>query len=110
LIWQVGKGDRVQIGLDPWVDIKGRHGLSPQRILNLRGKGYYMLRRVVKWPRSTIRLQEWLTWRELGLGEENAIKRQIFINYLKDSNVRIREEDDWLGWSLNPSRVYIYQK
>jgi hypothetical protein len=40
LIWKVGKGDIVQIGLDPWVGSKGRHILSPQLILELRGRGY----------------------------------------------------------------------
>jgi hypothetical protein len=29
LIWQVGKGDKVQIGLDPWVGNKGMHILLP---------------------------------------------------------------------------------
>jgi hypothetical protein len=34
-LWQVGKGDRLEIGLDPWVGYRGRHRLSPQLILEL---------------------------------------------------------------------------
>jgi hypothetical protein len=37
-----------------------------------------------------------MTWRELGLGEENASEWKRYTEFLKDSNVRIKEEDDQL--------------
>jgi hypothetical protein len=46
LVWQVGKGDWVQIGLDSRVGGKGRHILVLQLILELKSKGYYLLRHV----------------------------------------------------------------
>jgi len=27
MIWQIGKGDKMQIGLNPWVERKGQHTL-----------------------------------------------------------------------------------
>jgi hypothetical protein len=29
LVWHVGKGDKVQIGLDPWIKSRGFHRLPP---------------------------------------------------------------------------------
>jgi hypothetical protein len=29
LIWKVGRGDKVQIGIDPWIGSKGQHRLPP---------------------------------------------------------------------------------
>jgi hypothetical protein len=70
LIWKIGKGDKVQIGLDPWVGSKGMHRLPFQMIQELRNKGYYKLRQVANWGRTTTWHQQWLSWEELGLGEE----------------------------------------
>lgn len=38
---------------------------------------------------------------------EYAAKRQRFTVILKYSNARIREEDDQLIWSLNPTGKYV---
>jgi hypothetical protein len=43
LIWKVGKGEKVQIGLDPWIGSKGLHRLPPWLIQDLRSKGFYIL-------------------------------------------------------------------
>jgi hypothetical protein len=43
LIWKIGKGDKLQISLDPWVGSKGKHILPLQMIQELRNKGYFNL-------------------------------------------------------------------
>jgi hypothetical protein len=61
----------------------------------------------VNWERSIIWHQHWVTWRQIGLGEEYATTWKRYIDILKDSNVRIREDDDQLVWSLNPIGTYV---
>jgi hypothetical protein len=107
MIWQVGKGDKVKIGLDPWIGSKGLHKLPPQLIQEIRSKGFYTLRQIVKWERSTNWQQQWLTWEEIGLGEDLDEAWKTYTDALKDNNVKIREDDDQLLWSLDPTRTYV---
>jgi hypothetical protein len=89
LIWKVGKGEKVQIGLDPWIGSKGLHRLPPWLIQDLRSKGFYTLRQIVNWERSTNWQQQWLTWEEMGLREEFVEEWKGYIEVLKDNNVKI---------------------
>jgi hypothetical protein len=44
---------------------------------------------------------------EIGLGEEYVEAWQRYKDTLKDNNVKIREDDDQLVWSLNPIGTYV---
>jgi hypothetical protein len=61
----------------------------------------------VNWERSTIEHQHWLSWEELGLGKEYAESWRSCIDILKNNNVRFREVEDRLIWSLNPIGTYV---
>jgi hypothetical protein len=76
-------------------------------IQELRNKGIFSLRQIVNWERSTNWQQKWLTWEEIGLGEDLVEAWKSYIDALKDRNVKIGEEDDQLLWSLNPTGTYV---
>jgi len=43
LIWKIGKGDKMKIGLNPWVGSRDIHKIPLQMIQELRNKGCYNL-------------------------------------------------------------------
>jgi hypothetical protein len=51
--------------------------------------------------------QKWLTWEEISLGEDIVEAWKTYTNSLNDTNVKIREEDDQLLWSLDPTRTCV---
>lgn len=55
---------------------------------------------------TTIWHQEWLTGRELGPREDDSVIRERYIGKLRTSFVRLKDEEDTLVWSLNPSGDY----
>ena len=44
LVWKVGNGAEVRIGMDPWVGYKWRHSLSSSMIDKLHYAGFYFLK------------------------------------------------------------------
>jgi len=84
----------VQIGLNIWVGSKGMHGLPFQMIQELRNKGYFNLRHVANWARSTTWHPQWLSWEEISLGAEYAKEWKRYTNLLTSNNIRLKEEED----------------
>lgn len=54
LVWHVGKGDKVQIGLDPWIGSGGLHRLPSLVIRDLRDKRFDTSRQIASWDRTTL--------------------------------------------------------
>eukprot|EP00253_Pinus_taeda_P015021 PITA_15021 len=54
LSWQVGRGDNVRIGKDPWVGCNERYALSQGLIRHLESKGILLLHQIEKFSHSTI--------------------------------------------------------
>jgi hypothetical protein len=82
------------------------HRLPPW-LQNLEAKDFIPLDKIVNWERSTNWQQQWLTWEEVGLGEDFVEVWKSYIDALKDKNFKIREDDDQLLWSLNPTGTYV---
>jgi hypothetical protein len=76
-------------------------------IQELRNKGYFNLRQVANWARSTTWHQQWLSWEEIGLGAEYVEEWKRYTDLLIVNNVRLKEEEDQLIWSLNPTGAYV---
>jgi hypothetical protein len=54
LVLRVEKGDKVQIGLDPWIGSGALHRLPPQMICDLRDRGLYTSRHIASWDKTPI--------------------------------------------------------
>jgi hypothetical protein len=44
LVWKIGRGEQVLIGLDPWIGCKEAYKLPTHLIHELQRKGYHSLR------------------------------------------------------------------
>jgi hypothetical protein len=82
LIWKVGKGSKVQIGLDPWVGSGESFRLSEALIDKLHIIGFFVLSQVANLDFTTIWRQEWMEADMLGLDGEDAVEWGQYINAL----------------------------
>jgi hypothetical protein len=53
LVWKIGKGDKVQIGLDPWIGCKESYKIPSHLILDLKNRGYHSLRQIARGNKGT---------------------------------------------------------
>jgi len=71
----------------------------PSQIIHDLSRGYYTLRYIVNWDKSTKWKQHWLSWKEIGLREEYAYTWKRYIDTLKESLVKIIDDvDDHIIW------------
>jgi hypothetical protein len=52
------------------------------------------------------RPQQWLSWEEIGLQEENAEIWECYTQKLRSCFINLNDEEDQLIWSLNPIGNY----
>ena len=107
LVWKIGSGAVVRLGLDPWVGCKWRHHLPPLVIEKLHSYGFFSLKDIGT-PRLTCPLeQSWLSTEQLGLVDQHdVIVWKGYLAILKSSHVRLSNDSDVLVWSLSKSRKY----
>ena len=101
LVWKVGSGKAVRIGLDLWVGCKWRHSLPTPMIDRLHLAGYHYLSDIGTNGMSVLMPQEWLLADTLGFNDPFEIA--VWNGYtaiLKSSHVRLSTEDDYLIWQL----------
>lgn len=99
LAWQIGNGENLKIGKDPWVGCNEKYALSPGLIRHLESKGIRHLSQVEKIGFSTIWGQAWKSGEELGLRPAWWNEWKVFTEELTRSNVRLRDRQDQLVWA-----------
>eukprot|EP00253_Pinus_taeda_P018177 PITA_18177 len=99
LAWQIGNGENLRIGKDPWVGCNGNFALSPGLIRHLESKGILHLRQIEKIGFSSIWGQAWKSGEELGLHPASWNEWKVYTEELSRSNVRIRDRQDQLVWA-----------
>eukprot|EP00253_Pinus_taeda_P036400 PITA_36400 len=104
---QVGNGENVRIGRDPWVGCNELFALSPGLLRHLDSKGIVHLYQVEKIGQSTIWGQAWKSGEDLKISPLWWNEWQIFIQELERSNVRIRDRPDQLVWAHADSGSYV---
>lgn len=54
LAWHVGNGEKIRLGLDPWVGCNARYALSREVITHINSRGCFCLNQIEKEGQSTI--------------------------------------------------------
>eukprot|EP00253_Pinus_taeda_P024520 PITA_24520 len=106
LSWQIGSGENIRIGRDPWVGYNKNYALSPSLIRHLASKGFWYLNRVEKVGYSSIWGQAWKTGEELDIHPRWWNEWEIFKQELSRSNVRFKDIPNQLIWAYADSGSY----
>ena len=69
LVWRIGTGTEVRIGIDPWLGCKWRHNLPVSMIEKLHIGGYFVLRDIACMGTTLLQEQGWLNANHLGFDE-----------------------------------------
>eukprot|EP00253_Pinus_taeda_P033361 PITA_33361 len=107
LSWQVGSGENVKIGRDPWVGCNEHYALSQGLIRHLETKGFLHLHQIEKIGHSSIWGQAWKSGEDLDLDPVWWDEWNIFTQELVRSNVRIKDRLDQLVWAHADSGSYV---
>jgi len=67
LSWHVGNGEKLRIGIDPWVGCNEGFILSREIMDSLHTQGFEFLNRIAREDLSTNWHQGWKTWEDLQL-------------------------------------------
>jgi hypothetical protein len=70
LVWRIGKGDKVLIGLDSWIGCNEAHKLLDHLVLELKSKVYQTLTQIAQGTSDKGKYL-WLTWRDINLREDD---------------------------------------
>jgi hypothetical protein len=100
LVWRIGRGNKVQLGLDPYIDNKDAYMISPQLILDLKSMGYHTIRQVDRGEKTMDRKKQWLYW------EENLEIWENYTRKLRTCFTNLNNEEYQLILCLNPIGDY----
>eukprot|EP00253_Pinus_taeda_P030442 PITA_30442 len=106
LAWQVGNGENLRIGRDPWVGCNDLFALSPGLLAHLNTKGIHRLSQIENMDLYSIWGQEWKSVEDLGIDLNWSIEWQSYTHELKRSNVRIKDHPDSLVWAHAETGLY----
>ena len=107
LVWKVGNGADVHIGLDPWVGWKWQQSLPSHLIDILHSASFFFLKDFGSSTVSHLMEQGWLNAEALGLVEaQDIISWTGYLAILKYSHIRLKNEADVLVWNQSKSGKY----
>ena len=96
LLWCIGNGSQVRIGLDPWPG-SGNAQILPEGLVQyLNNRGIKYLAQIGDQQRSSIFSQAWITDRQWQLTDEWNSNWKDYIQALTESHIRLKEDEDEL--------------
>lgn len=106
LLWQIGNGTSVCIGIDPWLDCGNSHMLPEGLVHHLNNRGIKFLAQIGDQQNSNLFSQAWLSEQHWNIPIEWSGAWQSYIQALTESHVRLRMAKDELIWALSKSGQY----
>ena len=107
LVWKIGAGRDVRIGLDPWSGCKWRHTLPVPMLDRLHLAGFHLISDIGIPCMSGLMSQSWLSAGSIGFTDPLEIAAlNGYIAILKSSHVRLSLAVDFLIWNLSKTGKY----
>ena len=94
MLWRVGTGTKVRIGIDPWIGCKWRHTLPDPMIVKLHNASFYALKDIACIGTVILQDQVWLTVDFFDFVDQEIIIWNNYVSLLTSSHVRINTKDD----------------
>ena len=66
LVWKIGNGAAIRLGVGPWIGCKWRHTLPPSMIEKLHLAGFYFLSDIGIPGSTCLMAQQWFTTEFIG--------------------------------------------
>ena len=90
MVWKIGNGTAVRIGLDPWIGCKWRHALHSSMLEKLHLAGFYFLSDIGLHGMTALMAQQWINADFIGFTDPQEIDVwNGYVSILKSSHVRI---------------------
>jgi len=106
LAWNVGNGQKLMIGRDPWMGSTQNHILPDGVVEALRRRGIVFLSHLAV-PRPVgVWHQRWRRADSLGLADQEKEYVEAYIRTLIHSNIVLNDEEDSLVWEEGPGGNY----
>ena len=106
LTWDVGNGEKLQVGRDPWMGSEQQHVLTENVINALALRSILTLNQLVEERPEDPWIQHWKSANMLGLGEPVAAFLDNYIRGLQLEHIQISEQEDVLIWDSDLEGVY----
>ena len=106
LAWQVGSGNSLHIGRDPWAGCSREHILPDDIFTTLKRNGYFHLSQLVDPTHTTLWQQGWKSGRTLELSVPQTIYWDRYLTALRKANIHLTDGADELIWDGDPRGTY----
>ena len=91
LSWDVGNGEKLQVGRNPWVGSEQQHFLPVEVINTLALRGILTLSQLANERPADPWIQHWKSAEQLGLGEQEVLFYENYIRGLQTSHIQLSE-------------------
>ena len=107
LVWNIGNGNVVRIGEDPWICCKWRHSLPSYMIEKLHLAGFFVLSDIGLHGLTVLMAQQWINADFIGFTDPREIDVwNGYLAILKSNHARLTNKDDTLVWNLSKYGKY----
>ena len=106
LTWDVGNGEKLQVGRDPWMGSEQQHVIPMEVINALALRGISTLNQLAEERPEDPWIQHWKSAELLGLGEQEMFFYENYIRGIQMSHIQLSEQEDDLIWELDLGGVY----
>ena len=100
LTWEIGSGNHVVLGRDPFIGCNSNYKLSTPLIQVLNSSNIYTIAQASV-PDVSGTFKSWLKSNQIGFSDEHKTKWDSFVSILNSSDILLKNSNDKLVWSWN---------